>query len=842
MGGEKRVRKADIDSANERPTPPPVNPAGIPAELRELAQWLHWRLEWKEDKAGKGKWSKVPRSKGKAGSSSNPTTWMPFEAAVYHCERLKHDGVGFVFAASDPFAGVDLDDCRDPDTGALDDWAAPIVAALDSYTEVSPSGTGVKVWVRGKKPPGECKRKYEAGEVEIYDQGRYFAMTGRRLDGTPATVNERQGQLEAVYRQVFPEKPKGPGAGAGRNGDGHLDDDAVLARAARAKNGPKFLALWGGDTSGHGGDDSKADAALCALLAFWCRKDAAQMDRLFRRSGLFRPDKWDERHYADGRTYGEGTIAHAVESCAEVYEPNRKVKWGKKALVASANGDGQPPEGVPPGQVVGEGEADPLLSAHLTDVGNGQRLVALHGADLRYCHPWGKWLCWDGRRWREDDEGRPELLAKDVCRELLRRAAQRAAELAALLREATPEEGEAIAAVIDRMNQLQAFALRSEAATRLAAMVGLAQSEPGIPIVPDALNGDRWLLNCVNGTVDLQTGELRPHRREDHLTALCPTPYAPKAACPTWLRFLNEVFPESGDAAETPDNVDLIAYAHRFLGSALTGDTREQILTIFWGAGANGKSTLLNAFLDTVGPDYFGKLPATALMVARGERHPTELAGLFGKRLAVATETAEGARLNEALVKELTGGDPLTVRRMREDFWSFVPTHKLVLCTNHRPRITGRDHAIRRRLRLVPFTRRFEAYEQDKGLPEKLRAERPGILAWLVRGCRDWQVNGLTAPRGVTDATAEYVAGEDVLRTWLAECCATDQADFRARAAELYGNYRAWSERSGERFTMTCRQFAAALREEGYDDYHNNGLWFRGLCLHPNQRNDGTTE
>src|SRR5262249_40212048 len=160
-------------------------------------------------------------------------------------------------------------------------------------------------------------------------------------------------------------------------------------------------------------------------------------------------------------------------------------------------------------------------------------------------------------------------------------------------------------------------------------------------------------------------------------------------------------------------NVELIAYVQRLFGYALTGDTREQILTIFWGTGANGKSTLLNAILETVGSDYCVKLPATTLMVSQGERHPTELAGLFGRRLAIAVETNDGARLNEALVKDLTGGDRLTVRRMREDFWSFDPTHKLILCTNHKPRITGRDHAIRRRLRLVPFKRRFTHQEQD---------------------------------------------------------------------------------------------------------------------------------
>jgi putative DNA primase/helicase len=215
-------------------------------------------------------------------------------------------------------------------------------------------------------------------------------------------------------------------------------------------------------------------------------------------------------------------------------------------------------------------------------------------------------------------------------------------------------------------------------------------------------------------------------------------------------------------------------------------------------------------------------------MAQRGERHPTELAGLFGKRLAVATESAEGARLNEAIVKELTGGDVLTVRRMREDFWTFAPTHKLILCTNHKPRLTGRDHAIRRRLRLVPFARRFAEAEQDRDLPAKLRAEAPGILAWLVRGCLDWQQHGLPAPVAVTAATADYVAGEDQIAAWMTDCC--DLGDgMSARAADLFASYSSWSEQNGERAKMTKRQLCAALRDEGLADYQNHGLWFRGI-------------
>jgi putative DNA primase/helicase len=478
-------------------------------------------------------------------------------------------------------------------------------------------------------------------------------------------------------------------------------------------------------------------------------------------------------------------------------------------------------------------ETDPLLSLHTTDTGNGQRLVALHGADIRFCHSWGKWLNWNGQRWQTDDQGRPDSLAKSVCRELLKRATDRAAELAKLLAE-QPENENAIKAAIERMRQLQDFAMRSESAQRLAAMVKLARSEPTIPILPEELNKNAWLLNCPNGTLDLRTGKLNPHRREDLLTTLCPTPYDPAATCPTWLRFLNEIFPESSDSGERPDNIELILYLQRFLGYSLTGDTREQILVIFWGTGANGKSTLLNAILETLGADYFGKLPATALMAARGERHPTELAGLFGKRLVIAMETDDGARLNEPRIKELTGGDPITARRMREDFWTFAPTHKLILCTNHRPRLTGRDHAIARRMRLVPFIRRFAESEQDKTLPEKLRAEAPGILAWLVAGCLDWQRHGLPMPPQVKAATGEYLTSEDLLSAWISDCCVTGSVEYRARAADLYSNYRAWSERAGEKYIMTCRQFTAAMREDNYEDYTSAGLWFRGIAL----RND----
>jgi putative DNA primase/helicase len=317
---DQRRRKADVETAEARPEYLPTCPDGIPAELKERKQWVHWRAEWREEKGGdKGKWSKVPMRRQKRASSTNPATWMGFDFALKGYRELALDGLGFVFADEDPFVGVDLDDCRDPATGQLDEWGARIVAALDSYTEVSPSGTGLKVWLRGKKPLGPCKVRHETGEVEVYDRGRYFAVTGRRHDGAPATVNERGEQLAVVYRQVFGEYRETSG-GQHRNGraegtndvktgqrvtklkarrrppDGAWSDEDFLRFVAEGYD-KKLTAMWGGDTSGHGDDDSRADVALCEKIAYYIGGlDEARVDRLFRQSGLYR-DKWDREGY-----------------------------------------------------------------------------------------------------------------------------------------------------------------------------------------------------------------------------------------------------------------------------------------------------------------------------------------------------------------------------------------------------------------------------------------------------------------------------------------------------------------------------------------------------------------
>jgi putative DNA primase/helicase len=397
-------------------------------------------------------------------------------------------------------------------------------------------------------------------------------------------------------------------------------------------------------------------------------------------------------------------------------------------------------------------------------------------------------------------------------------------------------------AALKAMQKVQNWALASEAAPRINAMLDLGRSEEGIPILPEQMNGDPWLFNCDNGTLELRTGRLREHRRTDYMTKLCPTRYVPGATCPTWERFLGAVFPTDEDE---PD-AELISYVQRFLGRCLTGDVSEQTLEIWWGGGANGKSTLINAVFGAVGKDYAMKAAPELLMASHGDRHPTERADLFGMRLVVASETQQGRRLNEAFVKDITGGEPIRARRMREDFWEFPPSHKTVLITNHKPRVAGTDEGIWRRIRLVPFVSTFwdpsdpgkdpcqlpENRRQDKQLGAKLAAEAEGILAWMVRGCLDWQREGMPVPEKVRAATSDYRREQDLLAQWIEEKCLTGNTTLRAKASELYGSYRAWCERAGEEEIMNQTGFGTALTERGYERHKTGGtIWRLGIAL-----------
>jgi putative DNA primase/helicase len=421
---------------------------------------------------------------------------------------------------------------------------------------------------------------------------------------------------------------------------------------------------------------------------------------------------------------------------------------------------------------------------HLTDVGNARRFVAQHGERIRYCYTSRRWYVWSGRRWRQDLTGAIERLAKKTVRGIYEQAAQETDDL--------------------RRKRLGAWAKTSESRGRITAMIDLAKSERGVPVETEELDSDPWALNFENGTVDLRTGKLMKHDPADLCTKMIPFDFDPDATCPLFSKFLRQIF---------DNNAALIGFVQRAFGYSLTGSTREQVIFVFWGSGANGKSTLLETIRAGLG-DYACTADSSLLMAKTHDGVRNDVARLAGTRLVSTGETEAGRYLAEALVKQLTGGDKVTARFLYSEFFEFYAQFKLILATNHKPAIRGTDNAMWRRIRLVPFKVTIPEGEQDKSLPQKLRRELPGILAWAVRGCLKWRKEGLGQPDEVLAATQAYREEMDVLGGFLKDRC-VERADLREAAAALYSAYKSWCETNGEK-PLTQQRFGVALADRGF--------------------------
>ena len=437
-------------------------------------------------------------------------------------------------------------------------------------------------------------------------------------------------------------------------------------------------------------------------------------------------------------------------------------------------------------------------AASRTDLGNAERLVNRHGTALRYSEGLD-WLHWDDVRWRPVSNNRIMALAKDTIRSL---------------------HGEATASLdSDQGQTLAMHAIRCMSEARLRGMVNLAASEPGIEVAADALDGSPWLLNVLNGTVDLRTGELRPHDRADLLTKLAPVTHDPAADCPTFRAFLERILPDP----------ELRAYLQRALGYGMTGEVSEQCLFFFYGSGANGKSTLLNVLADVLG-DYYMQASPDLLTVKDKGHIPVDVAELKGTRVAATIEGEEGRAMAEALVKQITGGDRIKARRLYRDPFEFSPTHKIILAANHRPTIRGMDHGIWRRIKLVPFTVTIPDGERDIHLGDKLRTEAPGILNWLLDGCREWQQTGLREPMAIRDATAEYRAEMDHAREFFEMFCVFG-ADFSVTGKELFSTYYNWCRVNNDvalgkmTFNRQLVEYAPSVRSVKNMHPHNTRGW-----------------
>lgn len=688
---------------------------------------------------------KNPHTGGNA-QSNNPSTWADFETAVKAVDKYHFGGIGFMFAA--PYFGVDLDHCTDNQ-----DFVDEFVESLQSYTEYSKSGNGIHIICKGRLPEGARRR----GNVEMYSERRYFIMTGN-VYGEARPVRDCTEAIKILHsKYLYSEMPK---VAPKHIEPSNMDDAEIIDRARNCKTGALFQLLYSGNWEGLYSSQSEADLAFCNHLAFWTQKNEEQMDRIFRQSGLYR-EKWDKRR--GSLTYGQITIQKACLNCREVYEPKLTEDDTKLAI----------------GMFRGEVAGRPKNQYDMTDTGNAQRLRDKYKGNIRYSYTRKKWMYWTGKAWRFDDTGEIKKLADLIVDDLKR--------------EAFDTEDE-------REQELRIkFANRTANSAGKCNMILEAQHLEGIPVMIDELDCYTDYINCQNGIVNLRNGELMPHDPSFMMSKICNVEYdATSGKRPErWLKFIDEI---------TNGDKELAHYLHKCVGYSLTGSVKEQCAFFLYGIGNNGKSTFIETLSDMLG-DYAANAQPETIMMKRSEGGGanSDIARLKSTRMVTTEEPTEGVRLNEGLVKQLTGGGKITCRFLFGDEFEYAPEFKIWLATNHKPVIRGTDVGIWRRIRLIPFEVNIE--HPDKQLKYKFREEMPQIMKWAVDGCIMYHQEGIDPPASVQASTDEYKAEMDLLGAFMDSCIVIDYtAPEPISASDLYAVYVAWAQANNE-YVMTSRKF-----------------------------------
>jgi putative DNA primase/helicase len=694
----------------------------------------HMWTAWREEERGGGV-TKVPyASISRKSAANDPATWISRASAKATAAQLETNGrkgVGVFLGDQGKrrIGGVDLDSCLDPLTRALEPWAQEVVDRLASYAEISPSGTGVKVFfyyaaedlepLRAKMQTQWSKSWSRGSHVEIalHLGNRYFAVTELLLSGSP-------NHLRPVDRKSLL----------------WLIEDA----------GPAFKTVKGGEASetGKGKDESRSGRAFA--VAGDCRRAGMDFDD-FRAELRKDPD------------------------LAEWSKDGRQVKraWDNSLAADTTEMDF-------------EDLGEDLMGFPMTEDGVARAFTEANSDRLRFCHSSGRWYVWTGTHWRKEET----KLAFNWAREISR----------------------ARASVDPRSSAAKNLAKAAFA----AAVERFAQADRAFAATADAWDTDHWLLGTPGGTVDLRTGELREARQADMITkvaAAAPIPlesFDPARDCPRWMAFLNQ---------STGADADAIRFLQQWFGYSLTGDTREEALLFVHGVGGSGKSTAINTIAALLG-DYATAVDTETITAQKHARHSTEIARLHGARMAYASETEAGRAWAENRIKQLTGGDVMTARFMRQDDFSFRPQLKLVIVGNNKPAFSNVDGAIKRRFNVMPFDRKPDA--PDHGLKIALEAEFAGILSWAILGCLEWQRMGLVRPAVMVEMTAEYFEEMDLFGNWLADRCEAGPR-YAATTEELFDSWSWYARQNGEEPGNKRGDFPQRMKERGFQVAKNVG-------------------
>lgn len=772
----------DVSSGSDRPPkpdPPDVTFGAVPSTLTERDQWLLWRYKWKPDQE---KWDKVPVNpkRGHRDSATDSDVWVSFEEVkeAYHADHINCDGIGFAFSEDDGIVGIDLDNCRDKDSGQTEAWAVDIVSKLDSWTEVSPSGTGFHVFVVADLPDGGNR----SGDVEMYDSGRYFTVTGDHVDVTPTDLKERNGELAEVHSDhITDDADTGDTTvvTSDHTGDVDLTDQQLIEKAKNADNGPKFKRLYNGNTAGYP-SHSEADEALCSLLAFWTRKDKQRIDRLFQESGLYR-EKWDEDR--GGQTYGEMTIQGAIDTVDEVYDPSEAVSSPPEPKGLTDEDGNSVPEDtrdiLTPREFqveAGLGEDDSIF-----DLNDKQKAATVwrlikrsNQYHVRCDRENGTIWAYDDGIWKPDGE----RSLRFACRKAL----------------SAEHYGSNV------LNELKTQ----------------ARADPYVEIERDSLGVGVGKVAVENGLVDLQkaadgdSGALRPLEPEDHALTRLPVSYDPDADYSLWNDFVSDVVED-----------DKVEAVQEYVGYCLhRGEMPFHRALLLVGTGSNGKSTFLNVVSELLGPENTESKPVHQF------DQENVVADLYGKIANIDADLSEGSlsKRGVAMFKRLVGNDRVSARRLYEDAFTFKPTAKHLYACNKVPDVStlvnDTDTAFWRRWVIVEFPKYFPPQDRDPTLEDRLTSDESlsGVLNWAIEGYQRLMEQGHFSN---IETTADEIRrlwqswGESV-DEFIVACLERDEDADNISTNALYEVYREWCRVEGKH-RMKQQTLTNTVKNDGTD-------------------------
>lgn len=750
----------------------------FPQELKGLKQWCIWKLE----KRG-GKETKIPYSiNNKMAKSNDESTWADYESA--RAALIEHNASGLGFFFKPPYMGIDIDNIPDEierfkKGDVNENIVLEMYESMKSYTEVSPSGNGIHIILKGTVP-GKRRRK---DSVEMYDSGRFFTMTGDSLGKYNSINQPNEDALKRIYNK-YVAADNVVSIERREHGITHdLSEMEIVSKILNSRQGDLFKAFMNDGWQEYYTSQSEADLAFANILAFWCARDFNKMDSLFRQSSLMR-DKWDEKR--GKATYGEGTLYKAINDTNSVYNPTSK-REPLKYDISFGNEGKTKPKAYPP--------------RSWDDTGNADRFMDRFGDLIKHSYIDNKFFVYEGSVWEKDDMGRVRQLIDATVEDMKNEKIEISGDL-------DPDEIEKAwqKHLKNSRNNSKKRAMQDELKHRVS-------------VLPSDFDANDMLLNVENGYIDLASGELLPHDITKMFSRKANYEYTDKADAPTWHSFLEDIF---------NNDYEIIRYMQKAVGYSLTGSTKEQVMFVLFGNGRNGKSLFVETISEILG-SYSRNIRADSLMVKQQNGVNNDIAALDGARFVSSSEPNEGFRFDEGLIKELTGGDKITARFLYGEDFDFHPQFKLWVSSNHKPIIRGTDDGIWRRMVLVPFTVQIPEHKVDKDLKYKLLREAPAILDWAVEGTLLWQKEGLEMPSSIEQASKEYRREMDVLESFINDCC-TVSPGAKGRAGELYKEYKTWA-RDNEEYLMSKQKFAQKMKEKFEYKRDANGRFYDGVKL-----------